>query len=197
MLGLGLSGAAAARLLRAHGVSVVASDRRAAADLGLGELAADPGVELRLGRDDAALPAGIDVVVTSPGVAATHSLLAAARAAGVPVIAEVELAWRWLEGTLVAITGSNGKSTTTAMTGAFLAGAGLRGRGLRQHRHAARGRRRRTAGTRLRRRAVELPARDDRHLPAAGGGAAQPLRPTISTATATWRAISPPSAGSS
>jgi UDP-N-acetylmuramoylalanine--D-glutamate ligase len=124
VLGLGLSGAAAARLLRSRGVAVVASDRRAADELELAGLAGDPGVELRLGVDERLLPPDIDAVVTSPGVAPGHPLLVAARAAGVPVLAEVELACRHLAGTLVAITGSNGKSTTTAMTGAMLTGAG-------------------------------------------------------------------------
>jgi len=124
VLGLGLSGCAATRLLRRRGVAVVAADRRAAAELELGELAADAGVELRLGADDAALPGDTDAVVASPGVALDHPLLAAARAAGVPVVAEVELAYRLLDGTVVAITGSNGKSTTTAMTGALVAASG-------------------------------------------------------------------------
>jgi UDP-N-acetylmuramoylalanine--D-glutamate ligase len=132
VLGLGLSGRAAARLLRAHGVEVVASDRRAKAELGderaVGELVDDAGVELRLGRDDVELPGGVDALVVSPGVAATHPILAAARRLRVPILAEVELAFRMLDpehGSVVAITGSNGKSTTTAMTGALLAGAGF------------------------------------------------------------------------
>ncbi|MEZ5313223.1 MAG: UDP-N-acetylmuramoyl-L-alanine--D-glutamate ligase [Thermoanaerobaculia bacterium] len=110
--------------MRRRGVEVVASDRRPADDLGVEDLAHDPGVELRLGDGSAELPRGIDAVITSPGVALDHPLLAAARAARIPVAAEVELAFHELEGTVIAITGSNGKSTTTAMTGAFVAGAG-------------------------------------------------------------------------
>jgi UDP-N-acetylmuramoylalanine--D-glutamate ligase len=125
VLGLGLSGGAAARLLASRGVEVVACDRRPAAELELAGLAGAPGVELVTGGEPAALPAGIDAVVTSPGVALDHPLLAAARAAGIPVVAEVELAFAWLDGPVVAITGSNGKSTTTAMTGHLLAAAGL------------------------------------------------------------------------
>jgi len=124
VLGLGLSGRAATRLLRDRGVEVVASDRRSAGELDLGELTVDGGVELRLGGEAVALPPGIDGVVVSPGVDSHHPLLAAARAAGVPVLAEIELAFRLLRGTVVAITGSNGKSTTTAMTGALVSGAG-------------------------------------------------------------------------
>ena len=127
VLGLGLSGAAAARLLRRLGVEVVASDRRGAGALGIDDLAADRGVTLELESAGPALPSGIDAVVTSPGVALSHPLLEAARSGGVPIVAEVELAFAFLEGrgaTIVGITGSNGKSTTTAMTGHLLAEAG-------------------------------------------------------------------------
>jgi UDP-N-acetylmuramoylalanine--D-glutamate ligase len=125
VLGLGLSGGAAARLLASRGVEVVGSDRRPAAALELGGLADAPGVELRCGVEESELPAGVEAVVVSPGVALDHPLLAAARAAGLPVVAEVELAFAFLEGPVVAVTGSNGKSTTTAMTGALLAHAGI------------------------------------------------------------------------
>jgi UDP-N-acetylmuramoylalanine--D-glutamate ligase len=134
VLGLGLSGTAATRLLRRRGIEVVASDRRAAEELGADDLARDPGVELRLSDRSADLPGNLDAVVVSPGVGLDHPLLRQAVAQGVPVVAEVELAWSFLAGsagstasdsTVVGITGSNGKSTTTAMTGALLAGAGF------------------------------------------------------------------------
>ena len=124
VLGLGVSGRAAAELLRGRGVGVVASDRRGAEELELGALARDPGVELRLGLDERSLPADLDALVVSPGVASAHPLVAAARRAGVPVVSEVDLAFALLDGPVVAVTGSNGKSTTTAMTGALLRGAG-------------------------------------------------------------------------
>ncbi len=128
VLGLGLSGTAAARLLRRRGVEVVASDRRAGGELDVDDLAGDPGVELRLADLSSELPSGLDAVVTSPGVALHHPLLRRAAELSIPVVAEVELAWSCLredEATVVGITGSNGKSTTTAMTGALLAGAGF------------------------------------------------------------------------
>ncbi len=125
VLGLGLSGTAAARLLRARGVEVVACDRRRVAELTLAELADDPGVELYLGVEPVELPGRFDLFVVSPGVPPEHALLAAARRASVPVVAEVELAFRLLDGPVIAVTGSNGKSTTTAMTGALLAAAGF------------------------------------------------------------------------
>ncbi len=125
ILGLGVSGRAAAELLLKRGVAVVASDARAAAELELGGLAGAPGLELRLGREEHELPHGIDALVVSPGVDLRHPLVAAARAAGVPVAAEVEVAYAFLAGRVVAVTGSNGKSTTTAMAGALLSGAGF------------------------------------------------------------------------
>lgn len=125
VLGLGLSGAAATRLLRRRGVEVIASDRRGGGELGIDDLAADSGVALSLLDAEPSLPSGVDAVITSPGVPLSHPLLARARGAGVPVAAEVELAFHYLDGTVVGITGSNGKSTTTAMTGVILAGAGI------------------------------------------------------------------------
>jgi len=124
VLGLGLSGRAAARLLRSLDVEVVGTDRRTAEVLELGGLADDPGVELRLGIDLAELPPALDALVISPGVSPEHPLVAAARQAGVNVISEIDLALARLDGPVVAITGSNGKSTTTAMAGALVAGAG-------------------------------------------------------------------------
>jgi UDP-N-acetylmuramoylalanine--D-glutamate ligase len=134
--GLGVSGRAAARLLLARGVAVAAVDDRPGVDPG--ELAADPRFELladaaaaRLaggpgpaGDPDPAAWAGIDGVVVSPGVPPERPLLAAARRRGLPVLAEVELAFPFLNGPVAAITGTNGKSTTTALTGALLAAAG-------------------------------------------------------------------------
>ena len=121
--GLGMSGLAATRLLRRHRVEVVGVDSRSAADLDVAELAGDEGVELLLGSEPAALPDQIDGVVLSPGVPLDRPLVRAARSRALPVVAEVELAAAFLEGPLVAITGSNGKSTTTAMTGRLLRAA--------------------------------------------------------------------------
>ncbi len=127
--GLGISGRAAAQLLRRHGVEVVGVDDRPRA-----ELAGDDGQDLeRLGISEL-LPGGgsatdvegLDGVVVSPGVPPDRPLLEAARRRGLPVIAEVELAFHFLDGEVVGITGSNGKSTTTALTGAMLEAAGRR-----------------------------------------------------------------------
>jgi UDP-N-acetylmuramoylalanine--D-glutamate ligase len=123
--GLGLSGRAAAGFLRSRGVEVVGVDRRGREALDLGELGSDPGLELVLGDEPRALPAGVDGVVLSPGVPPDRPLLADARRQGVPVIAEVELAFPFLNGPAVGVTGSNGKSTTTALAGAALAASGV------------------------------------------------------------------------
>jgi UDP-N-acetylmuramoylalanine--D-glutamate ligase len=122
--GLGLSGRAAARLLRARGVAVLAADRRPSQELDLGELAADSGVELALGVEPRELPPGVDLLVVSPGVPLDRPLVAAARRRRLPIVAEVELAFRCLDGPVLGITGSNGKSTTTALTGALLEACG-------------------------------------------------------------------------
>ena len=123
--GLGLSGRAATSFLRRRGVEVVGVDARPAAQLELGPLADDAGVEVLAGGEPAVLPAGVDGVVLSPGVPGDRPLLADARSRGIPVVAEVELAFPFLDGPVIGITGSNGKSTTTAMTGHLLKNAGL------------------------------------------------------------------------
>lgn len=121
MYGLGASGLAATDLLRSKGVSVVACDDRPATELNTERLAAD---ELIAGGALTALPSDVDLVVVSPGVAVDRPLLEDARRRAVPVLAEIELAFHYLENPLLAITGSNGKSTTTALVGALLEGAG-------------------------------------------------------------------------
>ncbi len=123
--GLGISGRAATELLRRRGVAVVGFDDGTPAPEALDALTADPGVEMRLGAVPRELPPDVDAVVVSPGVPPERPLLAAARRRCLPVIAEVELAFPFLAGEVVAITGSNGKSTTTALTGEMLRAAGL------------------------------------------------------------------------
>jgi UDP-N-acetylmuramoylalanine--D-glutamate ligase len=123
VVGLAKSGVAAARLCAREGARVTVTDRRPAADLAR-PLAALDGTEVRraLGGHDRADFEGADLVVASPGVPLSIPEIAAARARGVPVWGEVELAVRLLPRVpIVAITGTNGKSTTTALTGALFA----------------------------------------------------------------------------
>jgi UDP-N-acetylmuramoylalanine--D-glutamate ligase len=128
VVGLARSGLAAARLLAARGLPVTATDVRpaealAAGGLDLGALAA-AGVRVEAGRADTALLDAADVVVASPGVPPTAPLLAEADRRGVPVVAELELAFQASAAPWVAITGTNGKSTTTALAGRLLEAAG-------------------------------------------------------------------------
>jgi len=123
--GAARSGLAAARLLRRHGAGVRLCDRRAAEHLPEAALAlAAEGVECVWGRDDAGLLAGCDVLVWSPGIPVDHALAQAARAAGIPVVGELELGSLAAHAPLVCITGTNGKSTTTDLVGALLRASG-------------------------------------------------------------------------
>lgn len=119
VLGLGISGRSAARFCAERGARVVAADERDADAIdGLGELAA--GVETRVGSAFPD-PADFDLVVPSPGVPAARY-----RGRARLVWGDVELAWRALSVPLVAVTGTNGKSTTTLLLAAMLRAAGLR-----------------------------------------------------------------------
>lgn len=125
--GYGVTGRAVAQALRGRAASVVTVDARADdADVRLPDSSA--GTTPTAGDDVVAeLVAGADLVVASPGWAPSSPLLVAAGAAGIPVWSEIELAWRlrarapWL-----AITGTNGKTTTVEMLDAILTSAGLR-----------------------------------------------------------------------
>jgi UDP-N-acetylmuramoylalanine--D-glutamate ligase len=121
VVGLARSGVAAARLCRSRGARVTVTDRRAATELHQAVVELGPaGVQFALGGHDERDFTGADLVVVSPGVPLALPEIAEARRQGVPVVAEVELASRFLEGLpLVGITGTNGKSTTTALTAAL------------------------------------------------------------------------------
>lgn len=122
VFGLARSGLATVRALLARGVGVVATDSATAEKLGA--LPESEGLELVLGGHPPSLLSGVDLCVVSPGVPMSLAALDAARASGIPVIAEVELASRLVPGLVVGITGTNGKSTTTALAAALLRDAG-------------------------------------------------------------------------
>ena len=109
VLGFRRTGQAVAATLAARGVRVRAADARPATALEVGEA-----------------PAGVELVVPSPGVPRDAPVLAAAVRSGIPVWSEIELAFRLLACPLVAITGTNGKSTTTTLVGLALERAGRR-----------------------------------------------------------------------
>ena len=83
-------------------------------------------MRLELGGHQTRTFTGADLVVLSPGVPPQQPVITAARDHGVPVIGEIELAYRWLQGRVIAITGTKGKSTTTALTGRMLETAGFK-----------------------------------------------------------------------
>jgi UDP-N-acetylmuramoylalanine--D-glutamate ligase len=121
--GAGQSGIAAAELLISKGALVTLADTAASID-GARTLR-NLGVQIELGPHRADLFAKADLVVLSPGVSPHQDAVRAARTAGVPVIGEIELASRWIEGRVIAITGTKGKSTTTTLTALMLREAGL------------------------------------------------------------------------
>ena len=123
MVGLGRSGIAAAALCAARGARVTVTDKRPAAELGaaLTQLPASVAHELGGHRRETFL--GSDLIVLSPGVPEIPEL-AAARAASVEITGELELASQFVSATIVAITGTNGKSTTTTLVGEMLRATG-------------------------------------------------------------------------
>ena len=127
VVGLGRSGVSAARLLAATGATVRVTERddsealaAAAADL------APLGVATALGGHDTSIAGWADVLVVSPGVPPANPVIAAAAARGIPVWSEVELAWRLTTLPVLAVTGTNGKTTTTTLLAAILDAAGYR-----------------------------------------------------------------------
>ncbi len=124
VVGAARSGVAAAHLLVARGASVVLTDTRETIEPA--DELRRAGVVLELGGHRAETLNSADLIVLSPGVSPRQADVAAARAAGVPVIGELELASRWLAGRIVAITGTKGKSTTTTLIGRMLTEGGLK-----------------------------------------------------------------------
>ena len=124
VVGAARSGVAAARLLVRRGATVTLSDLRPQID-DARELQRE-GVSLELGGHTPATFTTADLIVLSPGVPANQPAIEAARAAGVEIMGELELASRWLPGRIVAITGTKGKSTTTTLTGRMLEAGGHR-----------------------------------------------------------------------
>ncbi len=116
--GAARSGVAAAELLVRRGAHVTLSEMRPVIDAA--DRLQDAGVELESGGHREATFAGADLVVVSPGVPVEQPVFEAARARGAEVIGELELAWRWLKGRVIAITGTKGKSTTTTLVGRML-----------------------------------------------------------------------------
>jgi UDP-N-acetylmuramoylalanine--D-glutamate ligase len=131
VVGLARSGVAAGLLLRREGIAVYASDHAATPDRAVGEagIAAlrEAGAAVQLGGHDLGRIGRAGVCVVSPGVPPSAAALRAARESGVPVVSELDVGYAALpESRYAVITGTNGKTTTTALTGHLLATAGLR-----------------------------------------------------------------------
>ncbi|AMV73112.1 UDP-N-acetylmuramoyl-L-alanine--D-glutamate ligase [Desulfuromonas carbonis] len=124
VVGAGRTGRSLCDYFLARGARVTLSDRRPASELAEAEALRARGVRLDLGGHTTALFTGADLVVVSPGIPLTLPAIAAAISAGVRVVGEVEVAAAELAAPLVAITGTNGKSTTTSVAGAVFSAWG-------------------------------------------------------------------------
>jgi UDP-N-acetylmuramoylalanine--D-glutamate ligase len=125
VLGAGISGISVAETLCRLGASVTLNDSKTEEAVGrdfshLREL----GIKLALGKQDETLLADLDIVILSPGISIYNPLVAAASARGILVMSEVEVAYRLCPAPIVAITGTNGKTTTTTLVGEMLRAAG-------------------------------------------------------------------------
>src|SRR6185437_10778273 len=133
VIGLGVSGLASARLLAARGAHLVMTDLRpdlrrdsdTAAGADARGALMPPG-EIHFGSEDPVWLDAVDLVVTSPGVPSTSRLLTEADRRRIRVIGELELASRYIAAPIVAVTGTNGKSTVTTMLGEIFKAAGRR-----------------------------------------------------------------------
>ncbi len=126
VVGLGKSGLAAALFLRHKGAHVTVSDVRSSEALARDIPALlDEGIMVEAGGHGLLTFRRQDLIVVSPGVPLDTPVLAQVRSFGIPIIGELELAARFMQGQMVAITGSNGKTTTTTLVGAILKAAGL------------------------------------------------------------------------
>src|SRR5271166_3484718 len=126
VVGLGKSGVASALFLKAHGARVSVSDTKSGDELH-NEIPVllDHGITVETGGHGERTFRGQDLIVVSPGVPVDAAPLVQARSLGESVIGEIELAAQFFPGPIVAITGSNGKTTTTTLTGEILTAGGL------------------------------------------------------------------------
>ena len=122
VLGMGRSGIAACRALKAEGASVTAADTKAAAMMDPAMLQDLENMGVATSFGETPVLEGVDYLVISPGVPLTEPFVEAAKEAGVEVLGELELAYRIGSGaTWLAITGTNGKTTTTTLVGEIVA----------------------------------------------------------------------------
>lgn len=127
MVGLGRSGVASALFLKSRGARVTVSDAKSQ-DLLRDEIPAllDQGIAVETGGHGERTFQNQDLIIVSPGVPIDAEPITQARALGQTVIGEIELAAEFIRGPIVAITGSNGKTTTTSLTGKIFADSGFK-----------------------------------------------------------------------
>jgi UDP-N-acetylmuramoylalanine--D-glutamate ligase len=125
VVGLGKSGVASALFLASRGAHVTVSDAKREDQLRK-EIPAllERGITVETGKHGERTFRSQDLIVVSPGVPGNLAALQIARSAGIPIIGEIELTARFLQGKIIAITGSNGKTTTTTLTGEIIASGG-------------------------------------------------------------------------
>jgi UDP-N-acetylmuramoylalanine--D-glutamate ligase len=126
VVGLAETGIATANVLAGLGAAVTVSEARPEKAVAVALARLDPRVAAETGGHRPETFSGAGLVVPSPGVPRDHQGLAAAVAAGVPVQSEIEVAWRLIDRPMLAITGTNGKSTAVSLLGAMLAAGGRR-----------------------------------------------------------------------
>src|SRR6266436_1480856 len=125
VVGLGKSGVASALFLQARGAKVTVSDAKPQDQLGEEiPVLLDHGIAVETGGHGERTFRGQDLIVVSPGVPVDSPSLVQARALGEPVIGEIELASQFLPKNIIAITGSNGKTTTTTLIGEIISAGG-------------------------------------------------------------------------
>ena len=125
VVGLASTGIAASRFLAKCGAKVIATDAKAAEGLPGVETLAAFGVEIKAGGHFGIELSGVDMVVVSPGVPSDNPFLNDARRAGAEVISDIELAWRFIDAPVIAVAGTNGKTTTTTLLGKALEDGGF------------------------------------------------------------------------
>lgn len=124
IVGMAKSGIGAAKLLCRNGYRVIINDQKPQID-GLDAALAGFSVENRLGEDPLSLLAGVDLLIPSPIIPMTTPFIVQAKAQGVEVLSEIELGYRYAKADFVCITGTNGKTTCTALTGELFKAGGF------------------------------------------------------------------------
>ena len=127
VVGLGRTGLASASFLQQQGARVLVSDSAGEKELAdAGNTLRQLGVRMETGSHRTASFQNADLIVISPGVSHTIEPIVQAKEQGIPIIGEVELASRFIKEPIIAVTGTNGKTTTTEMLGHMLKDSGLK-----------------------------------------------------------------------